>query len=68
MYSIAFQIFFEVIYDFSKISKQKILALDVFKTYKAAVLEETALSGSANQQNAAPQRAGLCPCCRVARG
>lgn len=59
---------FEVIYDSSKISKQKILALDVFKTYKAAVLEETALSGSANQQNAAPQRAGLCPCCGVARG
>jgi len=32
---------FEVTYDSSKTSKQQILALDVFKTYKAAVLSES---------------------------
>jgi copper chaperone CopZ len=37
---------FEVTYDSSKTSKQQILALDVFKTYKA-----TALSESADQSN-----------------
>jgi len=42
---------FEVTYDTSKTSKQQILALDVFNTYKATVLGESAVQ--TNQLNAA---------------
>jgi copper chaperone CopZ len=42
---------FDVTYDSSKTSKQQILALDVFKTYKATVLSEP--SSQSNQLNVA---------------
>jgi len=42
---------FEVTYDSSKTSKQQILALDVFKTYNAAVLSES--TNQPNQLNVA---------------
>lgn len=44
---------FDVKYDSTKISKQQILSLEVFKTYKATVLEES--STSQNTQNLANQ-------------
>lgn len=42
---------FEVTYDSSKTSKQQILSLDVFKTYKATVLSESSGQSNQNQVN-----------------
>jgi copper chaperone CopZ len=41
---------FDVKYDSAKTSKQQILSLDVFKTYKATVVSESAAQASTNQQ------------------
>jgi len=46
---------FEVKYDSTKTSKEQILALEVFKTYKASVLGETATTAA---QSAAPSTIG----------
>jgi hypothetical protein len=43
---------FEVTYDSTKTSKQQILALDVFKAYKATVLDEA--TKQINSLNANP--------------
>lgn len=43
---------FDVTYDSEKTSKEKILLLDVFKTYKASILEESAARNA--QQNSQP--------------
>jgi copper ion binding protein len=66
---------FDVYYDASKTSKEQILSLDVFKTYKASVLGSVSLEGlnaqpnSNNNQNLNGLGCGVgsCGCCGVRR-
>jgi copper chaperone CopZ len=66
---------FDVYYDSSKTSKEQILSLEVFKTYKASVLGSVSLEGlnaqpnSNNNQNinGLGCRVGSCGCCGVIR-
>lgn len=45
---------FNVKYDFTKTSKQQILSLEVFKSYKATVLNESATRQNTQQSNSQP--------------
>lgn len=52
---------FDVVYDPTKTSKQEILSLEVFKTYKASVLDESEAQNS--QPNYQPSTGGSCCGC-----
>jgi hypothetical protein len=66
---------FDVYYDASKTSKDQILSLDVFKTFKANILNSIFLEGSNSQQSSNNNQninglgcgVGSCGCCGVRR-
>jgi copper chaperone CopZ len=49
---------FDVKYDSTKTSKQQILSLDVFKTYKATVLDESTVQQNTQQSDNQPSSSG----------
>jgi hypothetical protein len=51
---------FDVKYDSTKTSKQQILSLDVFKTYKATVLESTTQQNTQQSNNQPSSSGGGC--------
>lgn len=55
---------FDVVYDSTQTSKQEILSLEVFETYKPTVLDEsnTATQETVQQYNSQPKRTGGCGC------
>jgi len=63
MVQFSFPNVFDVKYDSTKTSKQQILSLEVFKTYKATVLDESASQQNTQQSNSQPSgNGGSCRC------